>query len=725
MKLVRYVAVLAISSTTLACGSAPSTDESGDAVGQTSEALRIIKKPPAPLQSFLVPESWSKDFVSSSGWNPAYHVRRLADIDHDGKQDIVGFGYDGVWISHSTGVAFEPAQFVIADFGTATGWNNENHVRTTGDINGDGKADIVAFGNDGVWTAYSTGTGFAAPVYDLADFGYNQGWRVDKHTRLVGDVNGDGRDDIVGFGDAGVYLSLSTASGIGPAVYALAAFGANDGWNNTDHVRTLADINGDGRADLVGFGYDGVWTALSNGSSFDAVHYVLAAFGNSAASGSWVGGGRHERRVIDIDGDHKADIVGFGESATAISRATGDGGFTVPTQVLADFGFTQMGYSVPGASQRYIGDFNGDGYPDIVGYDSHVDVRRSVGGANGFFYSPQKALTIVGNIGGQIEAGDVDGDGKLDLVGFGSTDVTVERSTANAIPPPPPAPSNLTVMGATTSSLTLGWTDNASDEVAYGIYYQNQVNGTNGSVSAPPNTTSKAIGGLSSNSKYCFTLSVIDWFGISSAPQVCGNTLVAGPTITLTSSTHTSLALSLSAPGASALRWQLEGVSPLTTQNGATATPVFTGLTAGTSYCLSAAQEVNGAWSVDSRECFSTPSVQTGTDSLAMTENPPPYTGYISYTGFWTPNGRTITGMKSAYNLYQGIAFVKPGHDPTTECGDANALVFLIGNATLTQSQVAQISWPQPNGSIAFVGCPSNFGQVVPNLLFTNIQWKQ
>src|SRR5690349_12302150 len=78
------------------------------------------------------------------------------------------------------------------------GWTGEN-PRMLADVNGDRKQDVVGFGNDGVWVAFSDGTKFNA-AYVLADFGYNQGWRKDKHVRLTGDVNGDKMEDIVGFG---------------------------------------------------------------------------------------------------------------------------------------------------------------------------------------------------------------------------------------------------------------------------------------------------------------------------------------------------------------------------------------------------------------------------------------------------------------------------------------------------------------------------------------------
>ena len=76
---------------------------------------------------------------------------------------------------------------------------------------GDGRADIVGFGDDGVWTALSNGDGTFQPArFVLSDFGVNNGWRVDQHPRFLADLTGDGRADIVGFGDDGVWIALNT-----------------------------------------------------------------------------------------------------------------------------------------------------------------------------------------------------------------------------------------------------------------------------------------------------------------------------------------------------------------------------------------------------------------------------------------------------------------------------------------------------------------------------------
>ena len=68
------------------------------------------------------------------------------------------------------------------------------------------KKDIVAFGDDGVWVARSTGSGFEAAQFVLAAFGYNQGWRVGKQPRFV---NAGRRQDAV---TQGANLARATVS---------------------------------------------------------------------------------------------------------------------------------------------------------------------------------------------------------------------------------------------------------------------------------------------------------------------------------------------------------------------------------------------------------------------------------------------------------------------------------------------------------------------------------
>jgi hypothetical protein len=125
----------------------------------------------------------------------------------------------------------------------------------------------VGFGDAGVYVALGWGDGtFQQPKFAIDDLGYNSGWRVDRHPRFVADVTGDGKADIVGFGDAGVYVAVS--QGAGTFSYSpspvIQDFGYDaGGWRVDRNPRFLARVAASQRADIIGFGNVGVRTALS------------------------------------------------------------------------------------------------------------------------------------------------------------------------------------------------------------------------------------------------------------------------------------------------------------------------------------------------------------------------------------------------------------------------------------------------------------------------------
>jgi hypothetical protein len=84
---------------------------------------------------------------------------------------------------------------------------------------------------------------------------------VQDYIRTVGDINGNNMTDLVGFGLDGVYIALSTGSGFSPVSRWTNSFDLSDGWTVADFVRTVGDVTGNGTADLVGFGLDGVYVA--------------------------------------------------------------------------------------------------------------------------------------------------------------------------------------------------------------------------------------------------------------------------------------------------------------------------------------------------------------------------------------------------------------------------------------------------------------------------------
>ena len=119
---------------------------------------------------------------TGQSWGPE-QPRFVADLTGDGRADIVGFGLDGVWVSLNTGAGgFLPPNMVLCGFNFHTGWMVEKHPRFLADLTGNGRVDIVGFGDAGVWTAVNNGDGtFGSMRFVVGDLGYNQGWRVDQH----------------------------------------------------------------------------------------------------------------------------------------------------------------------------------------------------------------------------------------------------------------------------------------------------------------------------------------------------------------------------------------------------------------------------------------------------------------------------------------------------------------------------------------------------------------
>ena len=269
-------------------------------------------------KGFNKPSQLQKDLTISQGWDVKKNPRMMGDVNGDGRDDIIAYGNDGVYVSLSNGGYFLPAKMFLKHYYTAAnGWNPSQHVRTCGDINGDGKTDLVGFGGKGVFVAFSNGSGFSTPEMLVENFAIGSGgWSVDHHTRLVADVNGDGKDDIIGYGGPGVFVSISTGRGLSAArLYLKHSFTAANGWQNSMHVRTAGDINGDGKADLVGFGQKGVYVAMSLGNKFREP--ILLVNNYSYDLGMWRVD-KHVRVMADVNGDGRSDIVGYGTGAVLV-----------------------------------------------------------------------------------------------------------------------------------------------------------------------------------------------------------------------------------------------------------------------------------------------------------------------------------------------------------------------------------------------------------------------
>ncbi|GHJ47918.1 hypothetical protein Cs7R123_52600 [Catellatospora sp. TT07R-123] len=204
---------------------------------------------------------------ASTKWHdwfaPAVETPAVGDFNGDGKDDIMTFVQDGngdVFVALSNG----------SSFGAGVKWHEffapPGEFPAVADFNGDGKDDIVTFtqGTSGdVYVALSNGTSFGPGVL------WHDTYAWGGQTPRVGDVNGDGKADAVAFVQGGddVYVALSNGSSFGAAQLWHSAFAP------LGQFPYLSDVNGDGKADAVSFSSDGdadVWVALSTGSGFGA-----------------------------------------------------------------------------------------------------------------------------------------------------------------------------------------------------------------------------------------------------------------------------------------------------------------------------------------------------------------------------------------------------------------------------------------------------------------------
>lgn len=229
-----------------------------------------------------------------------------------------------------------------------------------GDVNGDGKADLVWLSGGTLYVAYSNyaGNGFQSAV--------SIGSLAQGTPFIVGDFDGNGRADIVAQNGA---VWLSTASGF-----------TQTSWSGVS-MGSVADFNGDGLADV----------AYASGGTA----YILYSTGSGFQAAVAVGAVTAPIMVGDFDGNGRADIVDVNGNIW-LSRAAG---------------FVQASW--PLGVSGIAGDFNGDGLADIA-YESPagtVVIRYSNG--NGFdsastFYAYPAGSTYV--------VGDVDGDGRTDFI---------------------------------------------------------------------------------------------------------------------------------------------------------------------------------------------------------------------------------------------------------------------------------------------------------------------
>lgn len=332
----------------------------------------------------------------ASPWAFGKHTRGIADTTGDGFGDIVGFGENGMYVALNNGDnTFGPARKVSHNFCYERGWRIEKHIRWMADLCNSGRADIVAFGDVGVHVGLSNGDGTYAPVKNvLKHFGYDQGWRKDKNPRFLADMDGRGILDVVGFGDEHVWIARGNGDGTFRSPESVFKdMTHNKGWRCDQHPRYLADMTGDGKLDLVGFGNEGVYVAFNAGQGgFLPLKLVLSQLGINS-------GFRVEetcRFVADLNGSGCADLLAIGKTGIFVALNNGQGSFPPRAKRVSTHFCGDAGWLSTVHNPRMLVDMTGDGRPDIVGIGSNA-IYILYNDGNGNFTRKEQLIDGIGS----------------------------------------------------------------------------------------------------------------------------------------------------------------------------------------------------------------------------------------------------------------------------------------------------------------------------------------
>ncbi|UXY20533.1 choice-of-anchor D domain-containing protein [Streptomyces cynarae] len=197
-----------------------------------------------------------------TGWNTYTLMTSLSGEMADGTGAVVARDSNGgLWFYQGTGdpnVPFGPRKQI------GYGWNIYNSVVGVRDVTGDGKADLVARdSNGGLWFYQGTGDP-NVPFGPRKQIGY--GWNIYNSVVGTGDLTGDGKADLVARDrNGGLWLYQGTGNPNVP-------FGPRKqigyGWNIYNSVVGTADLSGDGKADLVARDNNGsLWLYRGTGNA--------------------------------------------------------------------------------------------------------------------------------------------------------------------------------------------------------------------------------------------------------------------------------------------------------------------------------------------------------------------------------------------------------------------------------------------------------------------------
>jgi hypothetical protein len=343
----------------------------------------------------------------------------LGDVNGDGRLDIItntsqtfqGTGNLQVFLN-TGGAAFQEHNA-----------GNRLGILAVGDLNGDGKADIVGSNGQGYEVLLSNGNGTFKVAGSSADYIFNSFDPV-----VIRDFNKDGHPDFAVMDWArGTSILLGKSDGTFTLKSQFKSEFPGYPGSGFDTTGPLAmatiDLNHDGKMDLVSYVGGEFQSPTGVTPSNNSFGFVSVNLGNGdgtfktapnySVTFSRPGGGL---LVGDFTGDGNPDVVvgGFDErnaifnSYLQLFAGTGSGALQAPVNTLSADPFSIV-----------HADFNHDGIQDIAVVNQgcagcSTTVSVFLGSGKGYFSAPK--TYAIAQSQGSIAAGDINRDGKVDLV---------------------------------------------------------------------------------------------------------------------------------------------------------------------------------------------------------------------------------------------------------------------------------------------------------------------